>query len=104
MLISEEDWRAIRDAISYLHTGHAGVHQERPQDTRRRVRRGTSLVNWRLVFTKQAQRREEDSAVRPQGRSIPAAGHPPGRPLQNSPPYEKLVGSFRRFLQPPASR
>ena len=59
------------------------------------MRRGTGLVSWRLVFTKQAQK---------DAKKIAQSGLKPTvsrllnilrkNPYQNSPPYEKLVGDL----------
>jgi toxin YoeB len=57
--------------------------------------RGTRLVNWRLIFTKQAQKDAKKLAragLKPQAsRLLDILGNDP---YQNPPPYEKLVGDL----------
>jgi toxin YoeB len=59
------------------------------------VRRGTRLVNWRLIFTKQAQKDAKKIAragLKSQaGRLLDILGNDP---YQNPPPYERLVGDL----------
>jgi toxin YoeB len=59
------------------------------------MRRGTRLVNWRLIFTKQAQKDAKKLAragLKPQAsRVLDILGNDP---YQNPPPYEKLVGDL----------
>lgn len=56
---------------------------------------GTSLVNWRLVFTKQAQKDAKkiaQSGLKLQAlKLLEIIGD---NPYQNPPPYEKLVGDL----------
>jgi Txe/YoeB family toxin of toxin-antitoxin system len=53
------------------------------------------LVNWRLVFTKQAQKDAKKivrSALKPQASKLLEIVK--NNPYQNPPPYEKLVGDL----------
>jgi toxin YoeB len=59
------------------------------------VWRGTRLVNWRLVFTKQAQKDAKkiaQSGLKPQASRLLDILRK--NPYQNPPPYEKLVGDL----------
>jgi toxin YoeB len=57
--------------------------------------RGTTLVTWRLVFTKQAQRDAKkiaQSGLKPQVLKLLEIIQ--NNPYQTPPPYEKLVGDL----------
>jgi Txe/YoeB family toxin of toxin-antitoxin system len=57
--------------------------------------RETGLVNWQLVFTKQAQRDAKkiaQSGLKPQVSKLLAILQ--NNPYQSPPPYEKLVGDL----------
>jgi toxin YoeB len=59
------------------------------------MRRGTRLVSWRLVFTKQAQKDAKKialSGLKPQASRLLNILRK--NPYQNQPPYEKLVGDL----------
>lgn len=59
------------------------------------MRQGPELVNWTLVFTKQAQKDAKKlraSGLKPQAERLLAVLKKD--PFQNPPPYEKLVGDL----------
>jgi toxin YoeB len=59
------------------------------------VRRGTGLVSWRLVFTKQAQKDAKkiaQSGLKPTASRLLDILRK--NPYQNPPPFEKLVGDL----------
>jgi Txe/YoeB family toxin of toxin-antitoxin system len=59
------------------------------------VRRGTGLVSWRLVFTKQARKDAKkiaQSGLKPQASRLLDLLRED--PYQNPPPFEKLVGDL----------
>ena len=63
------------------------------------MRRGTGLVSWRLVFTKQAQKDAKkiaQSGLKPQASRLLDILRK--NPYQNPPPYEKLVGDLSGAL------
>ena len=63
------------------------------------MRRGTGLVKWRLVFTKQAQKDAKkiaQSGLKPQASRLLNILRK--NPYQNTPPYEKLVGDLSGAL------
>jgi Txe/YoeB family toxin of toxin-antitoxin system len=63
------------------------------------MRRGTGLVSWRLVFTKQAQKDAKkiaQSGLKPQASRLLDILRK--NPNQNPPPYEKLVGDLAGAL------
>jgi Txe/YoeB family toxin of toxin-antitoxin system len=63
------------------------------------MRRGTGLVSWRLVFTKQAQKDAKKIAqpgLKPQASWLLDILRK--NPYQNPPPYEKLVGDLSGAL------
>jgi Txe/YoeB family toxin of toxin-antitoxin system len=63
------------------------------------MRRGTGLVSWRLVFTKQAQKDAKkiaQSGLKPQASRLLDILRK--NPYQNPPPYEKLVGDLAGAL------
>jgi len=56
---------------------------------------GTGLVNWRLVFTRQAKidaKKIAQSGLKPQASKLLEILE--NNPYQNPPPYEKLVGDL----------
>jgi toxin YoeB len=59
------------------------------------MQRGTCVVNWRLVFTKQAQKDAQKlarSGLRPNAERLLELLKED--PFKNPPPYEKLVGDL----------
>lgn len=59
------------------------------------MRRGLALVTWRLVYTKQAQRDAKKlTAVGLRAKAEALLAIVAKNPLQNPPPYEKLVGDL----------
>jgi Txe/YoeB family toxin of toxin-antitoxin system len=59
------------------------------------MRQGTGLVNWQLVYTKQAQKDAQKLAaagLKDKAKALLAVIQ--GNPFQNPPPYEELVGDL----------
>ena len=97
VLVSEEDWRAIRrDPLPPLYARDAGVHPQRPADLGAESAPAAQLVMpWQVVFTPQAQkdaRKLARSGLRPRAEELLALLA--RNPFETPPRFEKLVGDL----------
>jgi len=96
VLVGEDDWRAVQeDAVPRVRSGHARVHHRGPGDACGGTRQRASLVSWRLVYTKQAQKDAEKLAaagLKPKAQALLAILAE--NPYPTPPPFEKLVGDL----------
>jgi toxin YoeB len=81
--------------LSPVSPWHEGIYQTRVDDAHQGVLKGTRLVKWQVVFTKQAQKdakKVSSAGLRPKAEALIEllTQHP----YVNPPPYEKLVGDL----------
>ena len=90
VLVSEEDWRSMQATLYLLSIPHAGINPKRDGRAAREGLQESWLVNWSIVYTKQAQKDSQklaSSNLKAQAQhllEIVAAN-----PFQNPPPYRK---------------
>ena len=84
-----------RDPLSRLGFRHAQFHPQGHGRAARQILRQTRLANWSIVYTKQAQK-DADKLVatnlKPHAQRL--LDIIARNPLQNPPPYEKLIGDL----------
>jgi toxin YoeB len=81
--------------LSFVSPWHEGIYQTRTEDSYQGVRKGSRLVKWQIVFTKQAQKdatKLSSAGLKPKAEELLELLT--RNPYTNPPPYEKLVGDL----------